>query len=188
MKTTFEKNVFMPYETARATVSIDNSDCELDCKEVKMNVCMELKLNIGGHHHSHEEDLKGAKDSACGPKAKEKDWCKELCIDLSKIKYDAVTDKKAKDGTRKPVSMEDQFMMTQIQPATRMAKSFSVRYYVEVETCFDGCVCCCNETPDSKVPMTIVPMVNPNAFGFAPPNNWAPYQFGTKIYGQLHMK
>lgn len=172
LKALFEKNIYMPTETARATVSVDNHDCKLDCSEVKMNVCLEIRMNIGHHHHVHEEDLKGAKDSHKGPHAGEKEWHKELAIDLSKIKYDAVVDKKSKDGSRVPLSIEDQFMMTQLQPACRMSKHFHARYFVEITTKFDGCVCCCNETPDAKVPMTIVPMVNPNCFGFAPPKGW----------------
>jgi len=115
--------------------------------------------------------LKGAHAKATGPKAGEKDWQKEMVVDLSHIKYDAVVDKKAKDGTRKPMSADDQFMMTQLQPATRHAKMFSARYYSSVSTEFDGCTCCA-ETPDAKVPMTIVPVVNPMSFGFAPPNGW----------------
>ena len=149
---------------------------------------MELKMNIGHHHHSHEEDLDGAKDKKNGPHAGDKEWHQEMSIDLSKIRYEALVDKKAKDGTRKPISQEDAFMMTQLQPATRHAKRFSVRYFCEIETEYEGCICCCNETPDAKVPMTIVPMVNPNCFGFAPPSNWAPHSFGWKNYGTLHMK
>jgi hypothetical protein len=171
MKTVFEKNNFMPYETARAQVNIDNSDCKLDCTEVAMDIVMELKMDVGGHHYSYKESLKGAHDKKTGPKAGEKDWHKEMLVDLSNIKYEQIADRKAKDGSRKPYSPDDKFMMSQIQPATRRAKKFSARYYSVVETKFDGCTCC-NETPDAKVPMTIVPMVNPNSFGFAPPNNW----------------
>jgi hypothetical protein len=185
MKTVFEKNVFMPHELLRAQVNVDNSDCKLDCVEVEMDIYLDMKMNIGHHHYSHKESLKGAHDKKKGPKAGEKDWQKEMVVDLSHIKYDAIKDKKAKDGTRRPMSLDDQFMMSQLQPATRHAKHFSARYYSSVETKFDGCTCC-NETPDAKVPMTIVPVVNPNSFGFAPPSNgWAPYVFGTKIYPHI---
>lgn len=34
---------------------------------------------------------------------------------------------------------------------------------------YDGCVCCIN-LPDAKMPMTIVPMVNPAMLGTAPAN------------------
>lgn len=148
---------------------------------------MDIKLKHGGHQWHESIPLKGAHAQHTGPKAGDKDWHNEMMIDLSQIKYDAVTDKKAKDGTRVPLSIEDQFMMSQLQPATRAAKNFNVRYFTEVTTEFDGCICCCNETPDAKTAMTIVPMVNPNCYGFAPPSNWAPYPFGTKVYGTLQM-
>ena len=127
---------------------------------------MVLKCNHSGKECKIEDDLQGSVQTVQGPDAGDKDWHKELSIDLSHIKYDKKDSKKGKDGQRKAVSLEDQFMMTQIQPATRNAKLFSVRYYTNVQTHFEGCVCCCNETPDAKVPMTIHPMVNPACFGF----------------------
>lgn len=60
--------------------------------------------------------------------------------------------------------------MSQIQPATKLAKHFSVRYYVSVTTEFDGCIC--TDQPSNKTPMTIMPSVNPNAYGFQPPSDY----------------
>ena len=74
MKTVFEKNNFMPHEVARATVNVDNSDCKLDCNQVKMDIILEIKMNVEGRHFHYQESLKGAHDTKTGPKAGEKDW------------------------------------------------------------------------------------------------------------------
>lgn len=132
-----------------------------------MKVVMQGHIKIDGHTHDIEKDLPGAHDECEGPDAGDK-LEKKLEIDLRKIKYESVKQKKGKDGKKKAVSKEDQWMMSQIQPATRNGKHFKMRYYSVVSTHFEGCLCC-DETPDCETPMTIVPMVNPAAFGFQPP-------------------
>jgi len=55
-----------------------------------------------------------------------------------------------------------------MQPATRNAKYTKIRYFLCMETNFDG-MTCCHETPEGKTPVTIMPLVNPDCYGFAPP-------------------
>jgi hypothetical protein len=168
LKCEFNKTVFQPNEVAEAECKIDNSDCKIDVTSVTMKVMMCGKITIDGHETEIEKPLPGAHDDCEGPKAGEK-LEKTLKIDLDKIKYEAVKQKKnKKTGHKKDVSKEDQWMMSQIQPATRNAKHFKMRYYSVVSTKFDGTICC-DETPDCETAMTIVPMVNPAAFGFRPP-------------------
>merc|ERR1712183_522188 len=104
------------------------------------------------------------------------DWHEDFNIDLSKIKYEAITQKK-KAGQVKTVGPDDQFLMKQLQPAVKHAKYISNRYFLAVRTEFDGCTCC-NETPDGKTPLTVVPMVNPATYGFAPPADYVCMQIG----------
>lgn len=99
------------------------------------------------------------KKTVDGPGAEEGDWKKELELDLDKIKYEVATHKKKK-GKQKKISKEDRFVMASLQPACHTPK-FSNEYFLTVTTDYDGCVCCIN-LPDAKMPMTIVPLANPN--------------------------
>jgi len=96
-------------------------------------------------------------------------------LDLSKIKYE-VADEKKKKGKMKKISDEDKFMMASLQPACH-TKKFSCEYYLCVRTEYDGCICCV-DLPDAKMKMTIVPLVNPDCFGFKTPDDWNPTELG----------
>ena len=66
------------------------------------------------------------------------------------------------------------------------SKHITNEYFLCVLVEFDGCVCCVN-LPDSRMPMTIVPMVNPACFGFMPPAGvWAPYPLGSFTVNLTH--
>ena len=67
-------------------------------------------------------------------------------------------------------------MMAAIQPAVH-CKNITNEYFLTTKVEYDGLVCC-QDLPDSSVPMTIVPMVNPACFGFQPPEGWAPIELG----------
>lgn len=105
----FEKNVFLPNETVRGFVHVDNQHCTIDCNRVEFAVQQKLKLTIRGHavfgegqphtwcHEPHliEQNLRG-------PNAGVGDWKQEMTLDLSKIHYEVQTDKKnKKSGGRK---------------------------------------------------------------------------------------
>lgn len=125
---------------------------------------MKAELHSGHKMQEHSETVGNICTEKVGPKAGEKDWEEVIKLDLSEIKYEPVLQKKDKLGNKKNVSSEDRWQMSQIQPATKLAKHFSVRYYVSVTTEFDGCIC--TDQPSNKTPMTIMPSVNPNAYGF----------------------
>merc|ERR1719469_1295926 len=50
MTTNFEKTIYMPHETARATAHINNTECKLDCTRVAFAVEMHSSMQI---HHDH---------------------------------------------------------------------------------------------------------------------------------------
>ena len=64
----------------------------------------------------------------------------------------------------KKISKEDQFAMASLQPACH-TKYFTCDYFLCVETSYDGCVCCV-DLPDASMKMTIVPVINPECFGY----------------------
>ena len=105
-------------------------------------------------------------------------------LDLSKIKYEAITVKK-KNGVEKAVSKEDQFMMSGVQAACH-GKKVSNEYFLCVLVEYDGCTCCV-DLPDSRSHLTIIPIVNPECFGFKPhESGWAPYHLGNFVLDIRH--
>lgn len=83
-------------------------------------------------------------------------------IKLNKIKYE-VADFKKKKGKQKKISDADKFMMASLQPACHTPK-FSNEYFLTVTLEYDGMICCV-DLPDARMPMSIIPMVNPDCIG-----------------------
>ena len=102
----FSKNVFTPAEKAEGDLKIDNSNCKVKVKEVKMAIVQVLKQKVG--HHTHTENRTILKKDISGPDAGDGDWKETMELDLSKIKYDVKTEKKKKGKTKK-ISKEDAF-------------------------------------------------------------------------------
>jgi hypothetical protein len=89
-----------------------------------------------------------------------------LNVDLKSIRYNAPTERKVK-GQMKPMSKEDIFMIQNIQPACH-AHHITNEYFLVVKTSYDGCTCC-SGLPHAKIPLNIVPVVNPECYGFQAP-------------------
>lgn len=70
-------------------------------------------------------------------------------------------------GQPKPYSQEDVFMMNRIQPAAHGAIVRN-EYFLAVRTSYEGCTCCAS-TPLARVPLVIIPLVNPKCYGFQVP-------------------
>ena len=173
MKVEFAKNVYTPDEEAEGEIKIDNENCKLAVTKVTFSIVQRLQQHIGHHRHVEEKTIISKEKE--GPAAGEADWKKGMELDLSKIKYDVAGTKKKK-GVIKKVSKEDAFQMASLQPACH-TKKFSNEYFLRVVLEYEGCHCCQN-LPDASMPMTIVPMVNPDCFGFTPPSDWNPSQLG----------
>lgn len=175
MSSVFNKNVFMPNEFAEGDIKINNEHCQLNVAHVRFYVEQRLTVRIG--HHSHTYTNKLIERTADNPPAAgQADWSQHMALNLAEIKYEVQKEKKKK-GVTKPVSKEDQFMMSGVQAACN-AKRISNHYFLCVLVEYDGCVCCV-DLPDSRTPLTIIPIVNPACFGFeAPASGWAPYDLG----------
>lgn len=102
-----------------------------------------------------------------------------MSIDLSQIRYE-VHQKKKKKGLTKAVSAEDNFQMAALQPACH-TKKFKNEYFLCIRTKYDSnLICHCGkknvERPVSRLQMTIVPMCNPECFGFIPEEGFNPIE------------
>jgi hypothetical protein len=130
---------------------------------------------LSTHHKMVERDL--VKENVKGPCAGAGDWSKEMCVNLNEVHMPELTDKKDKRGGRKPLSLEDQFLARSLQSACH-AKHFTMEYYLVAETTYDGCTCCA-ELPHSRMPISILPVLNPACFGFQAPEGWNPQHHGS---------
>ena len=74
MWSTFNKNIFTPHETAVAYVNVDNSECQVACKHVKLFIEQELTIKDKSKHHEHTTTKILVEKEVGGPDAGEKDW------------------------------------------------------------------------------------------------------------------
>lgn len=64
-----------------------------------------------------------------------------------------------KRGVMKPLSPEDLYMATQMQPACH-GTHVTNEYFLAVRCGYEGCTCCAS-LPLARIPLTIVPVMNP---------------------------
>ena len=88
----------------------------------------------------------------------------EMIVDLNTIRMENIPEYKKKKGVEVKNSQEDAYMMAGVQGATH-SRHITNEYFLKVECSYEGCTCCSN-VPDTSMPMTIVPIVNPACFGF----------------------
>ena len=98
-------------------------------------------------------------------------------LDLSKIKNEVAKGRKKK-GKMKPYSLEDEFMLAGVQPASK-SKNCTNSYKLTMKANYDTCCGMCDNYPDGALPLTIVPIHNPSCFGIILPANWAPKDCGS---------
>ena len=150
-------------------LDIDNSECKIGVKSVTFAIEQELMIRADGRENHTRNVL--IQTVMPGPKAGADAENCAMQLNLSDIKYEVDGEKKKK-GAIKKRSKEDMFMMASIQPAVH-CKNICNEYFLTTKVEHEGCDCC-RDVPDSKLPLTIVPMVNPECFGFSPPDGWEP--------------
>jgi len=161
----YEKNIYTPQEVCRAFINIDNSNCTLNCTQVKFWLEQRLTLHsrgFGNHSHTMVKKLTGSEKP--GPNFGQKEYQTEMYVDLNKIIMENIPEFKKKKGVEVRLSPEDAFMMKCVQPATH-SRHITNEYFLKIECTYEGCTCCSN-VPDTSMPMTIVPIVNPACIGF----------------------
>ena len=94
-----------------------------------------------------------------------------LEVDLKTIKYTA-PDMKKKKGVMKPLSIEDRFMLENMSPKCS-GTHVKNEYFLSVRCGFEGCTCC-SQLPVCRVPITIVPVINPQVWGYQTPQDFNP--------------
>jgi len=102
MKTTFDKSIYYPNEICHATAKINNKDCTIGVAHIKFCLKMELEIKTGSEFgaESFRKTYTYAESACTGPGPGVEDFKNEFAIDLSKIKYDIISEKKKKGEVR----------------------------------------------------------------------------------------
>ena len=159
--TKFDKNVFEPHEVCKAYINVDNSNCNLNMEHVSLSLEQELTLTAGGHRFSHTFPLTTSLQPGVHARAN-KDEQRVMEIDLKNVApYNPPTHRK-KAGQQKQFSVEDLFMLRNLQ-AKCSGAHIQNNYFLSVRCRFAGCTCCSN-LPVTRIPLTIVPIINPQVW------------------------
>lgn len=99
-------------------------------------------------------------------------------LNLGMIKYQCTTHRRKKlfGGAPKPRAPEEIFMLTQMAPAVH-SRYISNDYFLNVNVKFDATNCCSN-LPSCSVPLTVIPLTDPNTYGFIEPQGYTPFELG----------
>lgn len=76
MYSEFEKNVFLPNETVKGYVHVDNDHCQIACTNVHFAAEQRLNLHVDHHNHHVNKDL--VQQNVAGPAAGEGGWKREM--------------------------------------------------------------------------------------------------------------
>ena len=103
-------------------------------------------------------------------------------LDLRTIKYNAPENKKKK-GVTKPLSIEDRFMIENMQ--AKCSGTLVKNEYIKTVRCAFAVCTCCSQLPVARITLTIVPIINPQVWGYQQPQDFNPTVYASHDF-QLH--
>lgn len=172
MMVEFEKNVYFPDDKASAIVQADNTKSQLKIKEIEFEIIQEIYLN-GSHWHGQFEILENQDRS--GVKPFEKGDMKKMELDLNKIKYKTnpylVKSKGLFSDTYYDLTPDEEFFMSGMAPQCHSLYIHN-EYFLNVNIKYSACNYCCSAEPTQRIPLTILPRVNPSTYGFEAPDGY----------------
>ena len=154
-------------------VTVDNSKQHLRIREVEFQVVQ--RINLPGRTFTF--DIIENKDrSGINPSAEA--ITKQMQLNLAAIRYHCEPFKRKKmfQGQPKARAPEEIFMLTQMAPATH-SRHISNTYSLNVNVKYDA-TACCTGLPSCSVPLTVIPLTNPETYGFIEPQGYAPFELG----------
>ena len=131
-------------------------------QHVRLNIEQVLTLHGDGDRYSDTFTLATKQEDGVGARNPEPAH-RNIDLDLKNIRYVVAATKKKK-GVEKPLSVEDRFMLENMAPRCHGSK-ITNDYFLTVRCGYDGCTCC-SALPIAKVPITIVPVINPQVWGY----------------------
>ena len=136
---------------------------------------MTQRINLPGRTFTF--DLIENKDRS-GIDPKQSEIVKQMQLNLQAIHYTCTPFKRKKmfQGAPKARTPEEIFMLTQMAPATH-SRHISNDYCLNVNVKYDA-TNCCSDLPSISIPLTVIPLTNPETYGFIEPQGYAPYELG----------
>lgn len=167
IKTSFERDTYLPSEVAKALCEIDNGKCKLKIVGTTCRLTQTVELEDDNHGR---KTISSVVSSATYPGLGSGDntFGNPQLMEL------LLADKKTKVGERKkkPLKAEDKHMAEMLQGSTHGSK-IKCKYHLEVIPSYEGCLCC-SEGPRSSILLTIVPPPPVNWGGVQAPQGWNP--------------
>jgi hypothetical protein len=77
--------------------------------------------------------------------------------------------------------LPEEIFMMKFLPAATNSTHIENRYTLNVNVKHAGWLCC-SPKPSISVPLTIIPLSDPNVFGFPEPEGYSPIQLGYKTF------
>jgi hypothetical protein len=168
----FEKNLYCPNEHVKADAIINNSGCQLNMSGIRLAIEQEVTIRCGGHSFKEMYTLAEKQEQGVLALCAEPQY-RFIEIDLNTVKYTPRASHNKK-GVNKPYSQEDIFMMSQAQPASH-GNIVKNEYFIAIRTEYSGCTCCAS-LPTARIPLVILPMINPACYGFQAPTDFVPQE------------
>jgi len=160
IKTSFERDTYLPSEVAKALCEIDNGKCKLRIIGTTCRLTQTVELE---DDNRNRKKITNVVSSATYPGLGSGDntfgspQLMELLLSDQKIQ---VNERKSK-----PLKPEDRAMAEMLQGSTQGHK-IQCRYHLEVIPSYEGCLCC-SDGPRSSILLNIIP---------PPPINWGMVQ------------
>lgn len=154
----FEKDAYMPGETAFLVVEAENNS-KAECKKIRGNFTQAITIKNG---YGHKKDLTSV-------------VCPGLAPGKTYLGQDAKRLEIPLTGTM-ITGGED----AGVSNTTVHGKLIQCNYYVSAQTEMDACICC-DEHPVSRIYINQYNAVPPIPHVFHPPTDWAPQVFDTYI-------
>ena len=140
-------------------VRVDNSTCNAAIASINLMLEQDIQINssqlLGGDRvfntkatlvESQEHGL-----AARDPNVFEK----VMSLDLSSIRY-VVPKTKKKGGALVPLSPEETYLLSQLQPASH-ASCVRNEYFLILKIAYEGCTCFA-DLPEARLPILVVPV------------------------------
>jgi len=164
----YPKNSFSPDESVQVVCNLNNTNCKLDAKCIKLQLFQQMTLKVRGaltkfltrciSESRFDGTYTGGQDNTRTLEIQMSDVLNPTLRHLDKCPHKHL--------------FRDPNQVSKLQ-ATVKSQLVECKYFLRATTEFDSCVCC-GGTPTIDIPVIIyVPEVNVNSMNFRP-QNWSP--------------
>jgi len=168
LRTAFEKNAYLPNETARILTEVDNSKCTLNITDVVFNLNQSIHISDGkGHGTGFSFPIRSvnlgsisAGESCLGDKRKE-----------ASIQLPAGQEGSAKEFTGEHFEFDPTKFITPSTHGKLIKSDFSLGVTCQI----DGCLCC-ETIPSNSLQIQVYSLPPVRRPDPTPPPNWNPQQ------------